>query len=138
MYNILISLVLTAGTAAAMGESGGGDGGGGGTFGFLLPIILLIGVFYLLVLRPQQKKEKDRRAMISAIKRGDRVVTAGGIRGIIIKVYEQEKFARVEIAKGVEVDVAIAKIEAVIASDSVGHPQQKMTKPGLRRKKKKR
>ncbi|UCE28370.1 MAG: preprotein translocase subunit YajC [Candidatus Coatesbacteria bacterium] len=108
------------------GESGGE--GGGSTLSFFLPILLLIVVFYFLVLRPQQRKEKERRAMIEAVKKGDKVITAGGLRGTVVKVYEQEKFARVELTKGVEVDVALAKIEAVITTETPKHPQQRPVK----------
>lgn len=133
MHRILTLLAITAGSAAAMGGGEGGEGGGS-SFSFFLPILLLVVVFYFLVLRPQQRKEKDRRAMIEAVKKGDKVVTAGGLRGTVVKVYEQEKFARVEIAKGVEVDVALAKIEAVATTDALKHPQQKPEKTGGRKK----
>jgi preprotein translocase subunit YajC len=118
-----------------MGGGEGGGEGGGSTFSFFLPILLLVVVFYFLVLRPQQRKEKDRRAMIEAVKKGDKVVTAGGLRGTVVKVYEQEKFARVEVAKGVEVDVALAKIEAVATIDALKHPQQKPGKTSGKKKK---
>jgi len=134
LHRILTLLAMTACSAAAMGGEAGG-GGGGSTFSFFLPILLLIVVFYFLVLRPQQKKEKERRAMIDAVKKGDRVITAGGIRGTVTKVYEQEKFARVEVAKGVEVDVALAKIEAVLTAEALKHPQQKPETTGGKKKK---
>jgi preprotein translocase subunit YajC len=118
-----------------MGGGEGGGEGGGTTFSFFLPILLLIVVFYFLVLRPQQRKEKDRRAMIEAVKKGDKVITAGGLRGTVVKVYEQEKFARVEVAKGVEVDVALAKIEAVVTAEALKHPQQKSRKISGKKKK---
>ena len=121
MSKIVTAILLTVGSAVAMGGEGTGGEGGGSTLSFFLPIILLIVVFYFLVLRPQQKKEKDRRAMIEAVKKGDKIVTAGGLRGTVVKVYEQEKFARVEIAKGVEVDVALAKIEAVLTAEALKH-----------------
>lgn len=128
MSKIVTAILLTVGSAAAMGGEKTGGEGGGSTLSFFLPIILLIVVFYFLVLRPQQKKEKDRRAMIEAVKKGDRIITTGGLRGTVIKVYEQEKFARVEIAKGVEVDVALAKIEAVLTAEALKHPQQRPEK----------
>ena len=60
--------------------------GGAGGFGFLLPMILVFGVFYLLLIRPQQRKQKDLQATIAQLKAGDRVITTGGIVGKITEV----------------------------------------------------
>jgi preprotein translocase subunit YajC len=60
--------------------------GGAGGFGFLLPMILVFGVFYLLLIRPQQRKQKQLQATIQQLKAGDRVVTTGGIVGKITEV----------------------------------------------------
>ena len=60
--------------------------GGAGGFGFLLPMILIFGVFYLLLIRPQQKKQKQLQETISQLKAGDKVVTTGGIDGVITAV----------------------------------------------------
>jgi preprotein translocase subunit YajC len=60
--------------------------GGAGGFGFLLPMILIFGVFYLLLIRPQQKKQRELQATIAELKAGDRVITTGGIVGIITAV----------------------------------------------------
>ncbi len=78
-----------------------------------LPIILIIGVFYLLLLRPQQKKANAHRDMLAALRRGDRVVTAGGILGLVTKVDEAE--VTVEIAENVRVKVVRATIADVRA-----------------------
>ena len=60
--------------------------GGAGGFGFLLPMILVFGVFYLLLIRPQQRKQRELQATISQLKAGDRVITTGGIVGKITEV----------------------------------------------------
>ena len=60
--------------------------GGAGGFGFLLPMILVFGVFYLLLIRPQQRKQRELQATIAQLKAGDRVVTTGGIVGKITEV----------------------------------------------------
>lgn len=60
--------------------------GGAGGFGFLLPMILIFGVFYLLLIRPQQKKQRQLQETISQLKAGDKVVTTGGIVGVITAV----------------------------------------------------
>ena len=60
--------------------------GGVGGFGFLLPMILVFGVFYLLLIRPQQRKQRELQATIAQLKAGDKVVTTGGIVGKITEV----------------------------------------------------
>jgi preprotein translocase subunit YajC len=62
--------------------------GGAGGLGFLLPMILVFGVFYLLLIRPQQRKQKELQATIAQLKAGDRVVTTGGVVGKITEVRE--------------------------------------------------
>jgi preprotein translocase subunit YajC len=60
--------------------------GGAGGFGFLIPMILVFGVFYLLLIRPQQRKQRQLQETISQLKAGDKVVTTGGIVGVITAV----------------------------------------------------
>jgi preprotein translocase subunit YajC len=60
--------------------------GGAGGFGFLIPMILVFGVFYLLLIRPQQKKQRQLQDTISQLKAGDKVVTTGGVVGVITAV----------------------------------------------------
>jgi preprotein translocase subunit YajC len=78
--------------------------GGGDIVSFLFPMVFVFVIFYLLVFRPQQKKVKDHQAMIEAVKRGDTVVTAGGIIGKVVRVGTDNE-VRVEIAEGVQVRV---------------------------------
>jgi preprotein translocase subunit YajC len=88
----------------------------GGPPGFdlisLLPLVLIFVVFYFLLIRPQQKKMKVHREMISGIKRGDKVLTSGGIIGNVVKVDEGELL--VEIAKDVRVRVARGTISDLL------------------------
>ena len=87
--------------------------GGLGALGGLLPMLLIIGVFYMLLIRPQQKKAKEHKALVSAVKRGDRVVTSGGILGVVTKVMENGE-VQLEIADGVRIRILRASISDVI------------------------
>lgn len=81
-----------------------GGGGSIAAFGSFLPLILIFGIMYLLLIRPQQKKLKQHQAMVAAVRRGDQVVTAGGIIGKVSKVLDDNEI-EVEIASGVKVKV---------------------------------
>ena len=79
----------------------------------ILPWLLIFVIFYLLMIRPQQKRLKEHQAAIAAVKKGDDVVTAGGIRGRVTKVSEDE--AEVEIAQGVRVRVVKATLSQIVS-----------------------
>ena len=79
-----------------------------------LPLVLIFIVFYFLLIRPQQKKAKDQRAMLDALRRGDRVVTGGGILGTVSKVVSPEE-VEVDIAPGVRIKVLRSTIASVLA-----------------------
>jgi preprotein translocase subunit YajC len=89
-------------------------GGGGSGFEALLPLVLIFVVFYFLLIRPQQKKMKAHKGMLSAIRRGDKVVTGGGIIGTVTRVIDDNELT-VEIAKGVRVKVQRGTISAILA-----------------------
>ncbi|WP_434286680.1 preprotein translocase subunit YajC [Celeribacter sp. SCSIO 80788] len=78
------------------------------------PLILIFAIMYFLMIRPQQKKMKQHKAMIEAVRRGDEVVTAGGIMGKVAKVRE-DGFVEVEIAEGVKVKVQKATLANVVS-----------------------
>jgi preprotein translocase subunit YajC len=84
----------------------------------LLPLILIFVVFYFLLIRPQQKKMKEHKSMLSALKRGDRVVTAGGILGEVKLVKDNSEEVEIEIANGVRVTVIRGTISAVIRPEA--------------------
>ena len=79
-----------------------------------LPLVLIFVVFYFLLIRPQQRKTKDHKAMLDALRRGDRVVTGGGIIGTIARVENPEEVT-VDIADGVRVRVLRSTISSVLA-----------------------
>ena len=90
-------------------------GAGGGDFLFsMMPLVLIFVVFYFLLIRPQQQKMKAHRAMIAAVKRGDKVLTAGGIIGNVVKVDEAEDVVVVEIAKDIRVRIARSTVSDVL------------------------
>src|SRR5437016_8782014 len=66
----------------------------GGGFGFLVPMLLVFGVFYLLLIRPQQKKQRQLQATIAELKAGDKVITTGGVIGTITAVRDTSFFIR--------------------------------------------
>ena len=96
----------------AYAQAAGGAGGGG--FEAFLPLILIFIVFYFLLIRPQQKKMKAHKAMLGAIRRGDKVVTGGGIFGTVTKVLDDYDVT-VEIADGVKVRVQRSLVSAVMS-----------------------
>ena len=79
-----------------------------------LPLLLIFGVFYFLLIRPQQTRQKQTRAMLAALRRGDRVVTAGGILGTVQRVKEGSDEVEVEIASNVRVTVLRDTISTVL------------------------
>ncbi len=91
----------------------------GGTAGLLLgiaPWLLIFVIFYVLMIRPQQRRVKEHQAAIAAVKRGDEVITGGGIRGRVTKVSDDE--AEVEIASGVRVRVVKSTLTGVITGNT--------------------
>ena len=93
---------------------GAGAAGAGSLFGsFLIPMVLVFGIMYLLIIRPQQKQVKAHKALIAALRRGDQVVTQGGIVGKVTKVGE-DNMIEVEIADGVKVKVLLHTITTVL------------------------
>lgn len=79
----------------------------------IFPFIVVFGIFYVLWIRPQQRRVKEHQAAIMAVKKGDEVVTGGGIRGRVTKVSDEE--AEVEIAQGVKIKVIKSTISQVLS-----------------------
>jgi preprotein translocase subunit YajC len=84
----------------------------------MLPILLIIPVLYFVMIRPQQKRQKQWQAMLAAIKAGDRVTTAGGIRGIILSIKDDVIVIRVA-PDGIKLEVAKNAIAAVTTQDGI-------------------
>jgi preprotein translocase subunit YajC len=92
-------------------------GGGGEQFGFFIPLLLMFAIMYFLIIRPQQKRVKEHKEMVANVRRGDNVVTGGGIMGKAVKVGEED--VEVEIAQGVRIKVVKSTLTDV---QSKGQP----------------
>jgi preprotein translocase subunit YajC len=89
-------------------------GGAGSAFTSFIPLILIFGIMYFLLIRPQQKKLKDHQSMVAAVRRGDQVITQGGIVGKVSKVKEDGE-VEVEIAEGIKVRVIKSTLASVVS-----------------------
>lgn len=100
------------GVAFAMAQ-GGAAGAAGGMEGFktFIPLILMFVIFYFLLIRPQQKRQKEHKALLAGLKRGDDIITAGGIMGRITNV--AETVVTIEVAEKVRIKVARGQITSV-------------------------
>jgi preprotein translocase subunit YajC len=79
-----------------MGAPAGGEGSPGSSLFSFLPLVAIIAIFHFLILRPQNKKQKETQKMLSALKKGDRVVTIGGIHGVIQSLKENTVIVKVD------------------------------------------
>jgi preprotein translocase subunit YajC len=89
----------------------------GGEIMTFLPMIGIFVVFYFLLIRPQQKRAKEAKAMLEALQKGDEVITAGGIVGKIAKLTEQ--YASIEIAPNVEISVQRAAVSQLLPKGTI-------------------
>ncbi len=96
---------------SAQAENGGGAAGGNPLVGMLIPILLLV-VFYFLLIRPQQKRAKEHRQMLSELKEGDEVVTSGGLAGHLTDI--GDSFVQLQIADGVAVRVQKQSVSSLL------------------------
>lgn len=103
LKNIVYSLPLLVLAAGCVPSSGGQAGGGGSMLSGIIPFVLIFVLFYFLILRPQQKQTSAREEMIKNLKRGDQVLTNGGIYGKITNV--SDDLLTVEIAKGININM---------------------------------
>jgi len=100
--------------AYAMGAGGAsGAGAQGGGFGAFVPLILMFAIFYFLLIRPQQKKAKEHRAMLGALKKGDKIVSSGGLHGKITGLSDEA--ITMEIAPKVRVKISRGSVAGKIS-----------------------
>ena len=98
----------------AYAQAAGGAGDSGSFVTSLLPLVLIFVIFYFLLIRPQQKRAKEHKLMVANLRRGDKVVTAGGVLAKVTKVGEGDE-VEVEIAKDVKVKLIQSTITAVLS-----------------------
>ncbi len=99
--------------AYAMGQ-GGAAGQGGGGFGSFIPLILMFVIFYFLLIRPQQKKQKQHRLMVGNVKNGDQIITSGGIHGRVTSV--SDSTLTIEVADRVRIKINRNNVSTLLQS----------------------
>lgn len=112
------------GVAFAAGEAGGA--GALGQFGSFIPLILIFVVFYFLLIRPQQKQAKQHQLFLSELKKGTKVMTKGGIHGVITNL--ADAVVTLEIAKDVNIKVSRDSIAGALGKDGTPAIESKETK----------
>ena len=120
LYNfpllIIVLGVFMISTAFAQSAAGGA---GGFSLQGLLPFVLIFIIFYFLLIRPQQKRVKQHKLMVESLKRGNKVLTAGGILGVVTKAVDGSETISVEISQGVTVELARQMISEVRGEEKV-------------------
>lgn len=99
MTNLILSFLQT-------------DGGMGSLFGSLLPFLLIILVFYFLILRPQQKRQKEKARLLESVQKGDKIITSGGIHGTVEGL--EDKTVLVKIADNTKVKMERSAIATIV------------------------
>ena len=102
-------------TAFAMGQAGAAGGQAGGLTAFV-PLILMFVIFYFLLIRPQQKKAKEHQNMINSLKKGDRIITSGGVHGTITSLGDTT--VSLEIAENVKIKINRGNVGATLQSQT--------------------
>ena len=93
------------------------------SIGAFLPLILIFGVFYIPLIRPQQKKVKQHREMLNNLRRGDKIITSGGIIGTINKVADNREL-QVQVSENVEIKIAPGMVADLYTSTEIEKKQQ--------------
>ena len=96
--------------------SGAAGGGSGDIMGFLLPLILIFGIFYFMLILPQKKKDKNFKLLMESLKRGDKVMTIGGIIGKITAI--KENTLKIQIAPKTEVEIRKSAVASIVSRGS--------------------
>lgn len=116
---------------AATGASGAGTGATGllGSFGMFIPLLLILVIMYFFMIRPQNKKQKETQKMIAALKKGDKVVTIGGIHGTVASTKEETVIIKVEDGAKIEFNrtaIATVIVDKPVAEVAVQSGEKKL------------
>lgn len=106
----MLNFLLAFAPPAADGKSAPGSG-----MSTIIMMVLFMVIFWVLLIRPQKKRQKEHEARLSALKSGDRVITSGGIHGIITTI--RDRSITVKIAEGVRIDIEKAAVATVLPKD---------------------
>jgi preprotein translocase subunit YajC len=93
------------------GAAAGGAGGGMAAFQQIIPLVFMFAIFYFLLIRPQQKKAKEHKALLESMKKGDNVITAGGVHGKVTAV--ENELVTLEVANNVNIKITKSYIAAI-------------------------
>jgi len=102
-----------------MAQSGKGTGGGSDPFMAFLPFILIIVIMYFLMIRPQSKKQKEKQRMLEALKKGDRVVTVGGVHGKVVGFADENKTVIIKVDDNTKLNIDRSAVTIVNPVGSV-------------------
>ncbi|MDA8030753.1 MAG: preprotein translocase subunit YajC [Alphaproteobacteria bacterium] len=112
LFRFLTAAVVVSAALAAPARAQAPAPGGGDIIAQLFPLILIFVVFWFLLIRPQMKRAKEHRAMTQNLKRGDKIITGGGLHGKVTHVDDESETVKVEISEDVEVKVSRSTIAA--------------------------
>jgi len=110
---IFITDAFAQAQSAAQGQ--GQQGGGSLLTGFLVPMLAMIVIFYFILIRPQQKKEKERKKLLDEIQKGDKVLTVGGMYGVVVSVKPEEGKVVLKIGDNTKVEFAKSAIQSKVS-----------------------
>jgi len=114
----LLSILSTAGPFLLAAASKSASKGAQSIAPTLIMFGLMFAIFYFLLIRPQRKREKERQDMLSQLKKNDRVVTQGGIKGIVMRVQDDDVVVKIDPEKNVKIRVSRQAITAVLGAPS--------------------
>lgn len=117
---MLQTIAICAEAAGDAGAGGPGTGGAGGIGTLLLPFAMIFVLFYFLILRPEKRKQAEHKTLLEAIKKNDRVVTIGGIYGVVTNVLREEDRVtlRIDEANNTKIDVTFNAIGRVLGEET--------------------
>jgi len=108
---VVLFLLLMGGAAGGQGQPS--------SIGFFLPIILIFVIMYFLIFRPQMKKQKEQKKMVDSLKKGDKIITVGGILGTIAGVKEKEGTLIVKVAENTKIELVRTSVARVLGTEEV-------------------